>query len=137
MPILFRPRSPKLGKMRQKPTVGIRLVCLGLGEMAHLLSSRIEEIFRFGTIGPATAGVFYGLVAGGSLFSIESVWMTSVAYVAAITFQYFGHTLFTFRADVKSKRQIYRFLVVNFFGWVFSAVTVNWLGPLYGLGWER
>jgi putative flippase GtrA len=101
--------------------------------MAHLLSSRIEEIFRFGTIGTATAGVFYGLVAGGSLFSVESVWMTSVAYVAAITFQYFGHTLFTFRADVKSKRQIYRFLVVNFFGWIFSAVTVNWLGPMYGL----
>lgn len=90
------------------------------------LSSLIDlQIFRFAIIGGITAGVYVAIYTLLITLGSISGWLSVViSYLLAISFQYVGHALFTFRRSVQSQSQFLRFAVLNGAGLCFAlAIT--------------
>ncbi len=84
------------------------------------------RLLRFGVIGGLTAllyaALFFALVEGAGLARFAA---STAAYLGAIVFQYFGHSLFTFRTPAVQAGQVWRFCMTNLTGCVLAALVTE------------
>lgn len=79
------------------------------------------QALRFAVVGSLTAAIYFGVYNLLRVAEVASPAMASaITYCAAISFQYVGHSWFTFGKPVFDIRQVLRFLATNAFGFVFS-----------------
>lgn len=88
------------------------------------------EFMRFALVGGFTALIFFGLVTTLALVNVTSPWVTAMAYMFAVSFQYVAHAKFTFGTHARQASQLLRFLVVNAFGLAYSVLVIDILAPL-------
>ncbi len=84
--------------------------------------ARLMKFGRFVLVGAATAALYAALIA--FMLNRELAgppWATAVAYIAAVSFNYFMHYSFTFSTNRPHRSSVPRFLAVN--ALMFSLVT--------------
>ena len=91
------------------------------------------KLLRFALVGGMTAVIFATMIYVFEQAGFFNVPSTVLAYSFAITFQYLGHSIFTFRSPVKDHRQMLRFLIVNFIGLIVSVACIDHISPLFGV----
>ena len=104
-------------------------------EVRRYQSGEIFQALRFAVVGVFTALLFIGVVAAFENFHESVWWSTPAAYIVAITFQYLGHSLFTYAKPLLRLSQTARFLLVNGVGLGVSVCVVDYVFPI--LGWPR
>ena len=86
------------------------------------------QIVRFAIIGGLTAAIYVATYTALASLGSVSDWISVViSYLVAITFQYVGHSMFTFRRPVQSQSQFLRFAVLNGAGLCF-AIAITEIG---------
>lgn len=103
----------------------LRLIVLKRNELFKLL--------RFALVGVMTAVIFATMIYVFEQRGLPNIPSTALSYGFAITFQYFGHSIFTFRSPVKAHRQMSRFLTVNLIGLIVSVACIDHIAPLLGV----
>ncbi len=91
-----------------------------------VINDEMSALIRFAVIGALTALIYLGtyliLRAGTDLHAaIDSI----IAYAAAIAFQYVGHARYTFRKQLASRTQLFRFLINNAIGCAVAAIIMS------------
>ena len=105
-----------------------------IGRCRRLLLVDDGRVVRFAVIGATTALIYFILYFGLRRGLDASAILASViAYVAAISFQYFGHAIFTFKRPSKDMTQGVRFLINNALGGVISTAIMAGAPPLLGV----
>ncbi len=86
----------------------------------------LTQFLCFALIGAATALIFaVGYVVLRET-GVPAATATTLSYLAAITFQYIGHSGFTFHRKPRDRRQFFRFLALNGAGLVMAmAITLS------------
>jgi putative flippase GtrA len=87
------------------------------------------RFIRFGIVGATTAAIYFVLYFGlRGLTSLGPAESSTIAYVAAIAFQYVAHARFTFGKRPADAGQATRFLVNVALGGVIAALIMEY-GP--------
>ena len=82
------------------------------------------QVLAFTLVGGTTALIYVG---GYSVFrqsGVPAAAASTLSYLAAITFQYFGHSGLTFGKNPRDRGQLVRFLVLNGIGLI-TAVAIT------------
>ena len=93
----------------------------------------VAQFLRFAVVGATTAAIYFvGYVLLRDLDLVGPAVAAVLAYGAAITFQYIGHSNYTFRAREPRRGGLVRFLVLNGVGLALSVlISVGF----YAAGW--
>ncbi len=89
-------------------------------------------LVRFAIVGVTIAAIY---VLGYLLFvqlGLPRFWANGMAFAVAVTSQYVGQTVFTFRRKLGEIDQVFRFGVMIGAGFVTSALITSWAAPLFG-----
>ncbi|WP_106746196.1 GtrA family protein [Yoonia maritima] len=79
------------------------------------------QALRFAVVGSLTAAIYFGMYNLLRIAEVASPIMASaMTYCAAVSFQYVGHSWFTFGKPVFDIVQFMRFLATNACGFAFS-----------------
>ena len=102
-------------------------------KLSVLKGNESFKLLRFALVGAMTAVIFATMIYVFEQAGLSNIPSTVLSYGFAITFQYFGHSIFTFRSPVKDYTQMSRFLTVNFIGLIVSVVCIDHISPLFGV----
>jgi len=94
--------------------------------------AELGKLLRFGTVGVIVAGLYalsYALLVEAGLATVTA---NLLAYLGAISVQFFGHRHFTFRATVGHRHALPRFLAVNGMGLALSTALAFTLRDVLG-----
>ena len=95
----------------------------------------IPRPVRFAIVGVAVALLYLCLYTGLVGLGLTRLSANAAAFLIAVTTQYLGQTLFTFRAPLALPIQMARFVATVTCGMVVSALVTSALGP--ALGWPE
>jgi len=95
----------------------------------------IQNFFRFGMVGAATAAVYFLVLA----FHLEVLganynWAVSIAYIVSVAFQFIANKCFTFKSETKSVLpQLLKYLVLLVVNYFITILVVRFVVEKLGL----
>lgn len=83
------------------------------------------HLLRFALVGSAAAFVYLVGYIGLMALGLTQIIANALAFLSAVTTQYVGHTLFTFRAPLRDRAQAIRFIAMILCGLVTAALITG------------
>ena len=98
------------------------------------LSDTHAQFLRFSIVGGLVALIYFSLFILLAPI-LQAFLANSIAYVLAVTFQYFAQSTWTFRRRARDAAQAVRFGLTMVAAYLFATVITTWIGP--ALDWPN